>query len=371
MTLENQPHDSPESEDDPSQRPRVVVNRDRSSPAREPAAQAPLKTKGSAGRKVAKQQARPRGITTNRIKNEWRWWLFSFLVGALVGCPLALFYGWVINPRPAPVSPAELLAADKAFYVRLIALALAHEGDASRAQARLATLAEPNIGVVVARLTEDYIADEQDVRDITALVKLSQSVGQVSPVMLAFIATATPRPTFTPTPSPTSTPEPTASPTASPTITPRTRRTSTPSRSPTMTRSPTPSRTPTVTQTPTPGPNAPFGVAQSVPLCDNSGKGGLLRIYVRDRLGDGVPGVEVSVIWPGGRDTFFTGFKPEFDPGYADFQMVPGERYQIELTGVELSGQPPEINLDNRGLCPRLADEVNPSWQVVFEQGVN
>ena len=155
MTLGNQHDEASEYEDDSAQRPRVIVDRDRSSPAGAPAGQAPLKTKGSAGPNIAKPQARPRGIVTNRIKNEWWWWFFSFLVGAGVGLPLALFYGWVVNPRPAPVSPAELLAEDKTFYIRLIALALAHEGDESRAQARLATLGDPNIGSAVASLTED------------------------------------------------------------------------------------------------------------------------------------------------------------------------------------------------------------------------
>jgi len=111
-------------------------------------------------------------------------------------------------------------------------------------------------------------------------------------------------------------------------------------------------------------------VAQSVVLCDdNIVSGGLLRIYVRDRLGSGVPGVNVKVIWSGGEDAFFTGLKPDIDPGYADFQMESGQLYQIQLAGVDFAGQTLEVTIDNDALCPNLPDNIKPSWQVVFEQG--
>jgi hypothetical protein len=109
-------------------------------------------------------------------------------------------------------------------------------------------------------------------------------------------------------------------------------------------------------------------VAQSVPLCNNT-NGGLLRIYVRDRLGAGVPGVEVSVSWPGGKDTFFTGFKPEVDPGYADFQMEPDETYRVELIGLKTTEPIPEITIDPADLCPDLPAGTDPDWQIVFQQG--
>jgi hypothetical protein len=109
-------------------------------------------------------------------------------------------------------------------------------------------------------------------------------------------------------------------------------------------------------------------VAQSVALCDNTSEG-LLRIYVRDRLGTGLPGVEIAVNWSGSQDRFFTGLKPEVDPGYADFQMEPGELYQVDLVSVETSGALPEITLSDT-LCPDLPAGALPSWQIVFQQGV-
>ena len=107
-----------------------------------------------------------------------------------------------------------------------------------------------------------------------------------------------------------------------------------------------------------------------MPLCDNS-NGGLLRIYVRDRLGVGVPGAAIRISWPGGEDRFYTGFKPEIDPGYADFEIEPNELYRVELISLETAGPALEINIDPDTLCPDLPVEVDPSWQLVFQQGVS
>lgn len=344
-------------------------------------------------------QARPLAAaitlrSTPPSKNDRWWWLGGFLGGFVMGLALGLIYGWVVNPQPLPVTPADLRAEDRAFYLRLVALAFAHHPNLEQAQARLATLGEAGTSNSVVKLTEQYIEQEKDIRDITALVALSRALGHTSGVMVAFIATPTSQPTATFTPAPTPTPRPTSTLTSTPTrratSTPRPTRTATPATpipsptttftpspsptytpTPTVTRTPTLTPTPTVTSTPTPGPNAPFGLAQSVALCDESSSGAILRVYVRDRQGQGVPGVAIKVIWSGGSDTFFTGFKPEIDPGYADFKMEAGQRYQLELTSVETVGQLPEIQIDHPGLCPNLPSQVYPSWQAVFQQGVH
>ena len=291
----------------------------------------------------------------------------------MVGLTLSLTYGWVLDPRPVPVRPADLSPGDKAFYLRLIAVAYAHDNDEAKARARLAVLNEPDIEQSLVELTESYINQERDVRDIAALIALAQTLGQTSSAMLPYMATPTPQPTSTFTPAPTPTPRPTQTPTS---VTPSPTATASPTSTPSATPSPTVTRTPTATptvpptRTPTPGPNAPYGVAQSVPLCDNT-NGGLLRIYVRDRLGVGVPGVEIAITWPGGQDQFFTGFKPEIDPGYADFELEPNELYRIEPLTLNLAGPVPEVNLDPETLCSDLPAGVNPSWQLVFQQGVS
>lgn len=287
----------------------------------------------------------------------------------MVGLALSLIYGWVLDPQPMPVQPADLRQRDKEFYVRLIAAAFAHNQNLEQARDRLDSLAEPNINGLIVGLTERYIIEDRDVRDIIALVKLSDALGQTSVPMLAFLATPTPKPTATSTPAPTPTPRPTRTPTLRATPIPKPSPTLTPTATPTRTRFPT--RTATPTRTPTPGPDAPFGVAQSVVLCDKT-NGGLLRIYVRDRLGQGVPGVEIRVDWAGGRDKLFTGFKPEIDNGYADFQMESDERYQVRLISVETVDQTPaQVTLNRENPCADLPAGIIPSWQIVFQQGAS
>jgi hypothetical protein len=313
---------------------------------------------------------------TRGSKRRWRdagWWIGGFLFGFVVGLAISLTYGWLIDPRPEPTTPATLRLEDKELYVKLIALAFAYDQDEARARARLATLNDPGIEERLVSLTERYINQEKDIRDIMALVSLAQTLGRTSNVMLAFVATPTPLPTSTPTLAPTPTPRPTETPipTVTATFTPRPTRTPTPRPSRTPTSTPTPTLTPTTapTQVPTPGPDAPFGVAQSVVLCDDTTRGGLLRVYVRDRQGAGVSGAELTITWSGGRDTFFTGFKPEIDPGYADFQMERGQTYQLTLANEDFTGDGPEIAITDSNLCPTLPDDIIPSWQVVFQQG--
>jgi hypothetical protein len=318
--------------------------------------------------------------TSASKRRDWGWWIGGFLLGFGLGLVLSLTYGWVLDPYPQPSAPADLRPQDKEFYLRLIALAFNYDKNEALARSRLMTLGEPDIENKLISLTERYIDQEEDVRDIRALVALSRELGHTTRVMLAFVATPTPEPTATPTPAPTPTPRPTQTPTSSsPTATPtRIRRSTsspTPTRTPTQTPTASPtatataSPTPTPTWTPTVGPDSPFGVAQSVVLCNDGPNGGLLRVYVRDRLGQGVSGVEILITWSGGRDRFFTGFKPEVDPGYADFQMEPGQLYQIELVSVPTQGEVPEIRVDPETLCPDLSEDSVPSWQVVFQQG--
>lgn len=351
-----------------------------------------------------------------RKNNDKWWWIGGFLAGFMIGLVMSLTYGWILDPRPLPITPADLKAEDKELYLKLIAAAYAHDNDEARARERLTALEDSDIENTVANLTEYYINQNGDIRDVRPLVGLSGALGQTSGAMLPFIATPTPLPTATLTPAPTSTPRPTHTPTpVTPTLTPTSTPTrvptntptpltpiptdtptrtpsptptktatptrtpiltntptKTPTRTPTITPTATPSRTPTPTNTPTPGPDAPFGVAQSVVLCEeNATNGGLLRIYVRDRLDAGVAGVEISVTWSGGQDSFFTGFNPEIDPGYADFQMDMDQRYQVELINADFAGETPEIIIDKDTLCPGLSNGINPSWQIVFKQGVN
>lgn len=274
-------------------------------------------------------------------------WIGGFLIGFFIGLALSLAYTWVINPPPlTDTTPAALNPHDKEIYTVLIAAAYVNDGNLERAKKRLAELEEPGIGNTIVALAERYINEGRDARDIRSLARLADALGGTSAAMRPFIATPTPTPTLTPTPTPRP-PTPTAT------------------RAVQITHTPT--ATPAVHPTAIPGSAGVFRVAQSTALCDPTSSG-LLRVYVRDDAGKGVPGVQILVNWPGGEDRFFTGFKPEADPGYADFEMEPGEIYQVEL--VDVKGDVAQgVGAGKADLCPDLSPDVQPSWQIVFQIG--
>ena len=279
------------------------------------------------------------------MRGERLFWIGGFLAGFLIGLSLSLAYTWVLDPPPlTDTTPAALNPHDKEIYTVLIAAAYTADGDLDRTKTRLAGLEEPNIENTIVALAERYINESRDVRDVRALARLADALGQTSAAVRPFIATQIPTPILMPT----STPRP-----PTPTATRVVRVTSTP--------------TPTAHPTPIPASAETFGVVQSTALCDRA-TSGLLRVYVRDGTGQGVPGIQVLVNWPGGEDRFFTGFKPEVDPGYTDFEMRPGEVYQVELVGVK-SAVAQAVGAGLAGLCSDLPPDVQPSWQIVFQIG--
>lgn len=279
------------------------------------------------------------------MRREGILWVGGFLAGFMIGLALGLTYTWVIDPPPlTDTTPAALNPHDKEVYTVLIAAAYVADEDLDRARSRMAELEDPDTDKTIVALAERYINEGRDARDIRALARLADALGGTSAAMRPFIATQTPTSTLTPTP----TPQP-----PTPTPTQVVRATSTP------TVTPTPRRTPTAASAEV------FGVVQSTALCDPTSNG-LLRVYVRDGTGKGVPGVQILVNWPGGEDRFFSGFKPEADPGYADFEMEPGEIYQVELVDIE-SDTAQEVGADLADLCPDLPSDVQPSWQIVFQ----
>lgn len=279
------------------------------------------------------------------MRREGILWVGGFLAGFSIGLALGLLYTWVISPPPLTnTTPAALNPHDKEIYTVLIAAAYVADGDLGRARSRLARLEDPDIGRTIVALAERYINEGRDARDIRALARLGDALGGTSAAMRPFIATQTATPTRTPTPTP-------RPPTPTPTTVVRT--------------TATPTTTPTPRRTSTAEPVEVSGVVQSTALCDPT-TNGLLRVYVRDSAGNGVPGIQILVNWPGGEDRFFTGFKQEVDLGYADFEMESGEIYQVELVDVE-SDAAQEVGAGLADLCPDLPSDIQPSWQIVFQ----
>ena len=296
------------------------------------------------------------------MKNERPWWIGGFLIGLIVGMGMSLYYAWVLDPPPLTLAtPASLNQHDREIYTVLVAAAYASDGNLERATRRLEGLADPRVAETLVALAERYLAEGHDVRDVRVLARLADALGSTSAAVRPFIAT--PTATLTPVPTATATVTPTPPPTATPTITRTPTRTATPT--PTL----TPARTPTPMATATPRPTvvaADFALVQSTALCD-ANSSGVLRIYVRDRQGKGLPGVQVSVSWSDGEDRFYTGFKPEVDPGYADFDMRPGEVYEVNL--VDVTAEPArDVGAGLDRACPDLPAGTLPSWQIVFQR---
>ena len=305
------------------------------------------------------------------MKHEGDWWLGGFLGGFIIGFILGFVYTRLV---PLPPTPAQLEAADKTIYLVLVAAAYRQDGDFAKAQRRLAKLKDAQLSQTIVALGENYIAANADPRDIRALAHLSQALGNTSGALLVYISTPTLAPTPTFTLPATSLQKATATSTIipiPPTTTPSPTKTALPQQKPTISATSTP--TITLRFTSTPGPNAPYGLAQSIALCDNS-VNGILRVYVRDRFGAGVSGVEVLVSWPGGQDRFFTGFKSADDLGYADFQMDIEQTYRVVLQGVPTSVASTVVENVNEAAatrCPNLPANIAPSWQLVFRQGAS
>lgn len=295
------------------------------------------------------------------MKNERLWWVGGFLAGLVVGMGLSLYYAWALDPPPLTLATAASLnQRDKEIYTVLAAAAYASDGNLERAARRLDGLADAQVAQTLVALAERYLAEGHDVRDVRALARLADALGSTSAAVRPFIAT--PTATLTPLPTATATVTATPLPTGTPTMTP------TPTR--TASSTPTPARpTVTATATPTPRPtavSAEFRLVQSTAVCDAHASG-VLRVYVRDRQGKGVPGVQVSVSWSGGEDRFYTGFKPGVDPGYADFDMRAGETYEVTL--VDVTVEPArEVGAGLDEACPDLPAGTLPAWQIVFQR---
>lgn len=295
------------------------------------------------------------------MKYENDWWLGGFLIAFIAGLLSTLIYTWYLVPQMPPTTPAQLNAADKATYIVLIAAAYRHDGDLDKAKGRLVQLEDDNIQETIVSLTEIYITNQADSRDIRSLVALATALGETHPFMLAYLTpTPQPSPLATLLPTPSATQPPTPLPTPLPTATTRPTSTAIPTVNPTITL-----RTPR-----NPRPNDPFQLAQSVALCNNTASEYQLRVYVRDWQGKGVSGVQLLITWIGGEDTFFTGFKPEIDLGYADYQMLPEQIYQVEIVGLT-SKVAKDINKGSQTLCSSQGGANAPSWQIVFQQGDN
>lgn len=241
-------------------------------------------------------------------------WL-AFVAGVLLGAVAGLVYAWFFNPVTyTDVAPSLLDDASRREYLVLVADAYLYDGDLERAQRRLARLGLEDVSAFAAEEADAALLAGEDPRRVRSLATLAEALGAAPQAASVFSGTLVP------------------------TSAPGTSLPATEPPEPTPDASPTPGFTPTptlVTPSPTPDlfPRAEMSLSEREITCEEGGAAGRVEVMVLDGTGAGIPGAEVQIVWGGGQETFFTGLKPEMGPGYADFQMQPGETYTLTLTG--------------------------------------
>jgi hypothetical protein len=286
------------------------------------------------------------------------------ITGVVIGFILGLVYAWVFTPVESfETHPATLQDSYKDTYREMIAVAYVASGDLGRAKARL-----------------DLLGDEDPARALTVRAQLTlgedgseeiaQALGILAANLAGDLAAQTPAETELPgetgsAPPPTdgvSTPARTLKPTATRPTTgaPGTEQPGTPAETESVNETAPlpPTQIPTATQ------GAPFTLENVALDCGKEYPTPLIQVIVLNASNFPVPGVEIVVTWDGGRNTFFTGLKPEFGLGYADFEMTPGVVYDLQLVG----GDRPYTGLTAQDCEGSEGTRYWGSWRLNYKQ---
>lgn len=270
---------------------------------------------------VPEQMPPPRS-RYNRPRRLFSGW--GLFIGLILGISAGLVYAWAINPVvEVSTDPWQLRPDDRARYIVAVTLAFAYDGNLNRAVERMLALqpkGQPrdifqDVADTACQLaTTGYVDSNSGLRAIRSMMTFYQlqgrtgcadtliPAGDIQPT--AVVQIDLPTPTLAPPAS--KTPTPISAPNASP--------------------------TPVFIIVPTSIPQRDFVLANVATFCDAQ-ISGVIEVYVQNFGGTGIPGQAVRVRWDGGQDTFFTGLKPERGPAYADFQMIEGRGYIIEMPG--------------------------------------
>jgi hypothetical protein len=294
------------------------------------------------------------------------------LTGLAIGAVLGVLYAWVLQPvEYTDTKPASLRADFKDQYRALIASAYMANGDLVRARARLDLLKDEDVYRTLAEQAQRTLAGASSAQAGSAVMEEARALGLLavalgqSPSTISAPGGATLQATQTRLPTLDLTPDLSDTPSAAQTDEPPT---SAPATNSPGTGGPTPSSAPTLTPLPTrtftPTPGSLFTLKSEELSCQSPQTVPLIVVQAFDAAGQGVPGLQVVVSWNGGESRFFTGLKPEFGLGYADFSMDPGVVYTVRLDeGGQIVPDLTAAECESEG-----GERFWGAWVLVFEQ---
>jgi hypothetical protein len=100
-------------------------------------------------------------------------------------------------------------------------------------------------------------------------------------------------------------------------------------------------------------------------ICEDDYPAGRIEVYVVGSAGQGIPGIRILVEWEDGQDTFFTGLKPDIDPGYADYDMEVNRVYRLTLVGL---GEP-VVGIESSACTTASGRSQPPTYRLEFAPG--
>ncbi|MBW4438768.1 MAG: hypothetical protein KME04_16630 [Pleurocapsa minor GSE-CHR-MK-17-07R] len=248
----------------------------------------------------------------------------GILLGLALGVAVGLYVSWELFPmETVDVAPYQLSQMDKQQFMVAIGLAYAQDSDLDRAVNRLVALRLPGDPIQAMADTAcelartGYVNSSSGLRAVGAMMTFYQGQGRTgcADTLITAAGAATQVVDI-------------QLPTNTPTVTPAATKTATPESAALAT------ATPVAVVVPTAAPQITYE-AISVNTACGLADSGQIQVFVYEINGaTGIPAQPIRVRWNGGESTFYTGLKPERDPGYADFTMEENINYIVDMPGL-------------------------------------
>lgn len=253
------------------------------------------------------------------------------LIGLAIGFGVSLYFAWIVEPVSfTEASPARMNDRYRAEYILLVSQAFEAGSDWERTTERLGALGDDEIAQTVGQQLATYLRQGEPPEKMRSLALLARRLGVESAAVDVFVPAepetpgeAAPAATVGQAPgnplpgAPAE--EPTASAGGAGLATPVPANTAEPSPTPTVTPRPSPTAVPA------------YRLLNREPVCQPDAAVHRLEVITVDSTLEPLQAAEVIVIWDEGNDHFYTGFQPDREPGYGDFEMEPGVEYTVMM----------------------------------------